>query len=439
MPNQNDTIKSCVVKIEDNNGAFCQSGVLWIPAEESEVAYVFTVTHGINENTALNIRFWCGTEEFFLPVEKVLFHPDKAIDAAILIIPNRGLSVSPYTFLALKDMEALVNCESMTGQLQVFGYPELRCLGGYPGPNQQHHFHCAVDNFYENGSSQTFMAFYDKDARISETDPDAELKGFSGGGLFATLQNVVFLCGIYPGIPTEAAHYRDFTVLSLRVIQEICSAHSLSLPDFLPLIPDSLRKHLSVCLDELGSDHILKDCLQGVSKCHFTELIQTSCGQCTPCGYGEHFYLCERFQQQLLYSSALLSNHNAGFDEHETLKVQKEGGANHDVRVICSDVRPARVNELIRALKQDYLGKNKLSEDTLVLWLTKEGFKSSESNCTRVAYQNIISDIAKARPHSLDFSDVNEAPERLAVMNVPYILDEMETDSNAFSDFINEM
>ena len=48
-------------------------------------------------------------------------------------------------------------------------------------------------------------------------------------------------------------------------------------------------------------------------------------------------------------------------------------------------------------------------------------------------------DIAKARPQSLDFSDVDEAPERLAVMNVTYILDEMETDSNAFSDFINEM
>lgn len=437
MPNQNDTIKSCVVKIEDN-GVFCQSGVLWMPDEESESAFVFTVAHGIKEYTTLNIRFWWGVKEVELPVEDVWLHPDREIDAAILIISNRGLPVSPYAFLALHDLEALVNHEFTTVQLQIFGYPEKRCLGDYPGPNQQHHFPCAIENFYENESSGTFIAFYDSHARLSVTDPDAELKGFSGGGLFATLHNVVFLCGIYPGIATEAAHYRDFTVLSLRVIQEICSAHSLSLPDFQPLIPDSLRKHLSVCQLELGSDHILKDCLQGVSKCHFTELIQTSCGQCTPCGYGEHFYLCERFQQQLLYSSALLSYHNAGFDEHETLKVQK-GGANHDVRVICSDVRPARVNELIRALKQDYLGKNKLSEDTLVLWLTKEGFKSSESNCTRVAYQNIISDIAKARPHSLDFSDVNEAPERLAVMNVPYILDEMETDSNAFSDFINEM
>jgi hypothetical protein len=437
LPNQNDTIKSCVVKIEDN-GAFCQSGLLWLPAEESETAYVFTVTHGIKEYTALQICFWRSAEEISLPVEKVLFHPDREIDVAILTIPNRGLPVSPYTFLALDNLEPLVNRESKIGKLQVNGYPELHCLGDYPGPNQQHHFPCAVENFYESRSTQTFMAFYDRDARISETDPDAELKGFSGGGLFATLQEAVFLCGIYRGIPTEAAHNRDFTVLSLRTIQEICSAYSLPLPNFQPLIPAYLRKHLGICQRELGSDHILKDCLQGVSKCWFTELIQTSCGHCAPCDYSEHFYLCERFQQQLLNSSALISYHNAVFDEHETLKVKK-GEVYHDVRVICSDIRPARVSELIQALKQDYLGKNKLAENTLILWASKEGFKRSAPSCTRAVYQNIISDIAKARFATFDFTDVNEAPERLAVMNVQYILDEMETDSNAFSNFINEM
>lgn len=437
MPSQNDTIKSCVVKIEDN-GTFLQSGVLWMPTEESEVAYVLTVTHGINEYTPSNIRFWRGNIEVNLPVSKVLFHPDNVIDAAILIIPNSGLQVSPYAFLALHDLKALLNHESPTFQLQTLGYPELRCTGVYPGPNQQHYFPCAIENFYENESSRTFMAFYDRDARISENDPDAELKGFSGGGLFAKLRDVVFLCGIYPGIPTDAPHYRDFTVISLRAIQEICAAHNLPLSDFQSLIPDSLLKHLRVCQGELGSGHILKDRLQEVSRCNFAELIRTSCGQCNPCEYGEHFYLCDRFQQQLLNGSALLKHHNSRFNEHETLKVQK-GEDYHDVRVICSDIRPTNVSGLIRALKQDYLGKNKLSENTLILWASKERCKQSSSSCTRAEYQNIISDIARASQNSLDFSDVNEAPEQLAVMNVPYILDEMETKSNAFSDFVNGM
>ena len=171
---------------------------------------------------------------------------------------------------------------------------------------------------------------------------------------------------------------------------------------------------------------------------NFTELIHASCGQCEPCEYGEHYYLCDRFQQQLLTSSALLNFHNAGFDEKEALKVLK-GENHHEVRVVCSDVRPAHVSGLIRALKQDYLGRKKLSENTLVLWASKERCKQSRASCTRAEYQNIIGDIANAGPGASDFSDVNEAPKQLAVVNIPYILDEMETNPNAFSDFVNRM
>lgn len=437
MPSQNDIIKSCVVKIEDN-GTFLQSGVLWMPSEESEVAYVFTAAHGINECTPSNIRFWHGNVEFNLPVSKVLFHSDKEIDAAILIIRNRELPASPYAFRALIDLEALLNKDSATVQLKILGYPESHCSGDYPGPNQQHYFPCAIENFYLDERSRTFIAFYDSDARISPNDPEADLKGFSGGGLFAIIHNVAFLCGIYRGTPTKTAQNRDITVLSLRAIQEICVTNHLSTLDFQLLIPDSLHKHLGICQREMNSDHILIDYLQDVSRCNFAQLIRTSCGQCNPCEYGEHFYLCDRFQQQLLNSCVLLRHHNSRFNEHETLKVQK-GEDNHDVRVICSDVRPTNVSGLIRALKQDYLGKNKLSENTLILWASKERCKQSSSSCTRAEYQNIVSDIAKAYLNSLDFSDVNEVPEQLAVVNVPYILDEMETNSNAFSDFVNGM
>lgn len=437
MPNQNDTIKSNVVKIEDN-GAFLQSGVLWMPSEESEVAYVFTVKHGIEKSTPTNIRFWHGSNEFDFPVSKVLFHSDNAIDTAILVISNCGLPVSPFAFLALHDLEALGNKESMTVPLQVLGYPAIRCSVGYPGPNQQHYFPCSIDNPYENESTRTFLASYDSSARISPTDPEADLEGFSGGGLFARIQNVVFLCGIYCGTPTEAVHNRDITLLSLRAIQEICSDYNLPPINFQPLIPDSLSKHLGLCLCELGSDHILKDCLQEVSRCNFTELIRTSCGQCNPCEYGEHFYLCDRFQQQMLNSSALINYHNVDFKDDEALKVLKSEEY-HEVRIICSDVRPTRVFELIRFLKQDYLGRNNLSENTLILWTGKERCKQSHASCTRTEYQNIICDIAKAPQNPLDFSDVNEAPEQLAVINVPYILDEMEANPKAFSDFVDRM
>jgi hypothetical protein len=302
LPSQIDTIKSCVVKIEDN-GAYLQSGVLWTLNEASDVAYVFTVAHGIKENKPSNICFLRDNVELNLPVSgEPLFHPDKSIDAAILIIPNNGLPVSPYTLLEMHDLEALLNKDSTAVQLKVLGYPESRCSGSYAGPNQLHYFPCVIDNFYENESSRTFIAFYDRDARISEVDPEAELKGFSGGGLFARIQNVVFLCGIYLGTPTEAARNRDINVLSLRAIREICTEHNLPLPDFLPLIPDSLHKHLGFCQYELGSVHILKDCVREISQCNFTKLIQTSCGQCNPCEYGEHFFLCDRFQQQLLNS-----------------------------------------------------------------------------------------------------------------------------------------
>ncbi|ACL74451.1 hypothetical protein [Ruminiclostridium cellulolyticum] len=282
------------------------------------------------------------------------------------------------------------------------------------------------------------MAFYNRDSRISESDPDAELKGFSGGGVFALLQNTIFLCGIYPGVPSDAVHYRDFNVLSLQAFQETCASNFLPIPDFQPLIPDSLRKHLFVCQSEIDVGHILKDYLQDVSRCNFSGLICSSCGHCNPCEYGEHFYLCDRFQQQLLKSSALLSHHNDGFDEHEALKVKK-GEDYHEVHIICSDVRPTHVSGLIRAIKQDYLGRNILPENSLILWASKERCKQSLSNCTRAEYQNIISDIARAYPNPSDFSDVNEAPEQLAIMNIPYILDEMETNSNAFADFVNRM
>lgn len=430
-------IKSCVVKIE-NNGMFLQSGVLCLPSEESEVAYVFTVRHGIQGYTPSNVCFWRGAVEFNLPVNEILFHPDDAIDAAILIIPNKGLLISPYSLLALDDLEALVKHGCLTTRLKTLGYPALRCSSSYPGPNQQHHFSCRVENFYENVSSRTFMAFYDRDSRISESDPDAELQGFSGGGVFAFVQNTVFLCGIYPGVPNDAVHYRDFNVLSLQVFKEICALNNLLIPDYQPLIPRSLRKHLYICQDEMDVDHILKDHLQDISRCNFSELVRTSCGHCDPCEYGEYFYICDRFQQQLLKSSALLSHHNEGFDEHEALKVKK-GEDYHEVRIICSDVRPTNVSGLIRALKQDYLGRNMLSEESLILWASKERCRQSHSNCTRAEYQNIVSDIARAYPSSLDYSDVNEAPEQLAIMNVPYILDEMEMNVYAFSDFINRM
>lgn len=438
MPNQNDTIKSCVVKIEDN-GAFLQSGILWVPSEESEIAYVLTVKHGIENSTPSNIRFWCGDVGLNHPIIDVLFHPNKEIDSAILTIPNHELPVSPYACLTLNDLKALINKESATVQLQVLGYPVIRCSGVYPGPDQQHYFPCSIDNFYQNESSQTFMAFYDSHARISETDPEADLKGFSGGGLFAKIQNVVFLCGIYRGTPTEAVHNRDIIILSLLAIQEICSENNLPSINFQPLTPGSLRKHIGVCQAELGSGHILNNCLQEVSRCNFTELIRASCGQCNPCEYGEHFYLCDRFQQQLLNSSALLSYHNAVFDEHEALKVLK-GQEYHEVRVICSDVRyPTHVSGLIRALKQDYLGNNKLSENTLILWAGKERCKQLHASCTRKEYQNIICDIAKTPQNPLDFSDVNEAPEQLAVINVLYILDTMEVNPRAFYDFVSRM
>lgn len=427
------------MKIYSQTG-FCQSGVLWVPSDNSDNVFVFTVSHGIlGCAEQLNIDFWQNSGEKNLLVNKVLFPPDSSIDCAVLIIPTRSMHLLPSTYelLTLNDYEHLANDVSSPTVMQFWGYPKLRL--GYTSSNQLHHFPCvAGDEISEDENTKTFIVSYDDRSRLDPSDPNPELEGCSGGGLFATLNDKIFLCGIYRGTPTEAGHYRDLSFISLHTFQDICIKNGIPFPSYQSLVPDSLKKQLRICQDEISKEHVLNDSLLDVSDYNYAKLIHSSCGKCIPCEYKAYFYLCDQFQQQLLYSSALLRYQDNSFTVCEPLKVHI-GEECYDVRIICSDIRPARVSKLIQALKQDYLGENMLSENTLVLWVTKEGFRGIESSCTRSEYKKIVRDIADVRLNRFDYSCVNEAPEQLAILNVSYIVYKLESDPNAFYDFLKRM
>lgn len=256
MPNQNNIINNQIVKIY-NQTEFCQSGVLWVPPTSNNDVYVFTVYHGIkNYIEHLTVNLWQSSRGRTLPVSKVFF--DQSLDCAILIIPTCGLTllVSTYELLTFSDFQQLANDTSFPEVMQFWGYPELRI--GYNSSNQLHHFPCIPgDGISEDEETKTFIVSYDDRSRLDPSDPNQELGGCSGGGLFITLNDKLFLCGIYQGTPTEAGHYRDLTFLSLHSFQGLCIENGIPFPPYQSLIPDSLKKQLGICRAEISEEHVL--------------------------------------------------------------------------------------------------------------------------------------------------------------------------------------
>lgn len=427
-------LKKYIVKIYDKE-QYQQSGILWVPSCESEDAYVFTAKHGIEHHYDLNIHVIEEDQETNIPVKKVFFHKESKIDAAVLVISSTSFVSSPFSLLAV-DVFASVYNDSLV-EKQVLGFPEIR-VKYYTGISQQFRLPCINREPPKCDTLKKFIVNYDINSGISLTDPESQLKGISGGGLFAKIKNTMFLCGIYLGSPTASVPYNDLNILSLQAIKEILEAQKITILNFKELVPTSLQNHLGYCKHVLTPNHVLSESLKIVSECGFKNIIETSCKHCNPCNYKHHFYLCDRFQQQLLKSSALLHYHNLDFNDCDDLKVVTRN-KEHKVQIICSDITPSFIERLIKALKEDYFGDNKLDEDTLVFWATKEAYNHHSAFCTREKYKNIVADISNLNYISHDYTDVNLAPERLAIMNVPYIINELGCNPNAFSEFLEEM
>lgn len=395
-------IKKVAVRIEakviDGNNEILGSGILWRPHDESEYDYAFTAAHVVEElNEAVCVIRYLdesGKEES-IEVENINIckHPgflkksDNSCQKDVAVIRFNKLSsdIIRYYF---EDADFIPSGDKLIFR----GFPE--CIND----NDSFKLSAKTDegSFGENDKDiHKFTYSVSNTANLNITDRNSELKGFSGMGLFQEKGNSMSLIGLHSYGLKNDAPFNEIVGMPINLIIEVCKNKSWDVPKIESDIDGMLIDCIGFFDDEIKNQSLQKIMTHDVVLKNYTKTIKSgNCGCSKECTRGVTEHKCEWFRGNLLILLSILKYMGSNVDASELLiRYNSEG---YPVKYICSEgtgaIARVKIQDFIESLKTDYLCKNKIKDNTLIIWASEKAIKG-ELIIHKNEFQNILPDI----------------------------------------------
>lgn len=383
-------------KITDGRNDILGSGILWRPDEESDYDYVFTAAHvveGLNESVCV-IRYLddIGNEnsieikntnickhQNFLKNENASFEND----IAVIRFNKLSLNILSYYF---QDSEGIPSGDI----LKFRGFPE--CI------NDKDSFKLSAKSdegsFLENDKYiNKFSYSISEKANINLADRNSELIGFSGMGLF--LEKTRSLIGIHSYGVKNDAPFNQVLGMSANLIIEVCEYKKWDLPKFKDNIDGELNDCINFFIDEIKNQYLKNIMINEVVLKNYTNIIKSdSCGCSKECTKSIPEHKCICFRGNLLILLSILKYMESNLEDEELNIIYNS--EYYPVKYICSEgvgvISRIGIGNFIESLKTDYLCKNIIKDNTLIIWSSEKSTRDS-LRISNEEFKNILPDI----------------------------------------------
>lgn len=432
-----EKLQYIAVRLEDKCNII-GSGILWQENETSNNVYIYTAAHVVENKDKITINYI--TEEKKSKKVEVLkdnikIHEkyenledqDVKFDVAIIKIDRNKLDKLKYIYYDIEtEMKKNINNDIiLRGFSKKFNVKEIKLSG------------TCLKGEFENIDTdlKAFTYILNKDIQIDLSDRDEELEGFSGAGIFKKHGKNLTLVGIHSGGLGSNSALSKILAMSVELLLDICMMLEYPVPKGTQVINGFLIDAVKNFEMEIRDDNLL-DIMDELIKNDFSHVIKAGfCKSSKKCKLINQEHCCQIFRNDLLIFVCLLKYINESVDyKNPCIKIDED---NICIRYICSegDECYSRINmqQFIRSIKTDYLNKNKVENNSIIIWGSEKSISGNQHYCGYDQFKNIVSQInqySNDEKPGVNIIDGIRHPRRLAIISMNEILSKLQGNLN---------
>lgn len=413
------------------------SGIWWEPNKSSEYIYIFTAAHVVSNQKNIIVKYIDKDQKVFdvkIEENNIAWHRDKEIekgklpsrDVAILRCERKNADKAIMNTYKLQTVENLQENREMVFR----GFPDILL--------QESSF------IFSNKIANVTLENIDKQEKrftygispsvgINPFEANDQLVGFSGAGIFSSNNSELLLLGINSSSLGENADLNTCAGMSSELIVEICKEKCWDEPIMANSVVGNLEDAIDNFFVEIENDE-LHEIMKKIIKNDFEKVIRSDfCGISKECENRSCPQQCQTFRNYLLIIICILKylNDSIEFDKASIKNEEKIV----PVRYVCCDgekeLTKVSLCSFINSLKNDYLINNKIDENSLILWATKNKISGLEKYCTPKRFRSIIKDIKEPYISSRRFdikTGLNQ-PRELAIIEIDTLIGSINDDT----------
>ena len=389
---------------ENEKNDILGSGVLWRPANTTSLYdYVFTAAHVVDKLVTNNEKDRCivrylddNDNEQYTSIEEIALHlgyqklDNGALNNDIAVIKCSKTNTTINSYYLVEPMGNEDN-----DRVLFRGYPNCTYTDESFKLSAQSAGGIIKETAYELGK---FKYQIDPiELPLKDFDTNNELVGFSGMGIFVDKTQEILLTGIHSYGVGEEVPYNMVVAMCPRLIIEICVEKNWDIPQYGSEIKGNLGDCISFFEDEVENVNLTNIFYDELIGMDFKRIICcSSCGYTKECVKDIPKYRCSCFRGNLLILLCILRYVNGEIPESELYV--RLGNERYPIMFICSEGTgvSARIQmkHFINSLKTDYLWKNKVKENSLIIWASQNAV-TGELEFSKTKFEKILPDIRR--------------------------------------------
>ncbi|MBV4438456.1 hypothetical protein [Clostridium tyrobutyricum] len=436
------------VRIEENvgeeNNQILGSGVWWEPSEDSKYMYIFTAAHVVKDKKKLVVRYRDKDDNertINIDDREIVCHTEPKFDGDKL----------PYNDVAVlrckrTDTKGVFKCIYKIHSVESLNDNKKMIFRGFPNSLYQKSSFILSNKpafiTFENYEKQEKRFTYrlDLSLGVKPSESNEQLVGFSGCGIFLKNDSQLLLLGIHSNSMGEDVALNTCCGMNSELLVEICKDTNWDIPMITSSVTGNLEDAMENFYDQINNDK-LYNIMEEIINIDFRSTIESNfCGTSKICKNNSCPHQCTTFRNYLLIIFCILKYLNNSINFEKPSIVNE--GRDIPVRYVCCDgeskLNTVTLSSFIRSLKNDYLMKEKVDEQTLILWGTNKPLKkSAETFCGPKRFKNIIIDIKKSDilEGKFDIKSGLNQPKELSVIEINELIDNIDQDT--LDDMVN--
>lgn len=447
-------IKKYAVRIKSKD-IILGSGVLWkAKLSKKNKLYVFTAAHVIKNCKNIVVEFWHDDRKMEVPAEKIVVsteYQNKGVwkDVAVIILDYDYQNFQTYRIAKLSGSDKIILNES---NLVIIGFPKSGVL--------KDSFRLSVDTLkckyqgYDDSIKTIKYKFIE--SNIDNSDKNEELKGYSGGGIFAQNGSEIVLVGLHKGALGDNAARGNLIGTAADYVRKICQENDINVPEIEEIdgnLSDRKQYFIEEILNELEDDDFDSICeiLNGIMDQDMVQIIKGMfCNFCEECNYGSLYHQCVFFRGFLLVLVVFLKT----IDEEIDLLLPRIKEMNNvPIYFICSEGKgiknkdeqtQLKINHFVYALKTERKLSYKLETGCIIVWGSKKQPRDDHRKCSRKEFKKVLKDITGISENKLDITKIISEPQPQVIIHINEIINmlrkgQMEQLHEKFIKYIEEL
>lgn len=400
----NEELESIAVRIEEKgSGQYLGSGTLCISDYKSKYAYIVTAAHVIYEKDFI-VRAYCNNNEngqiikSNIHIKNTKFHPEYD--------PTLDIKVKDVVVICVEKEEWMnLLPRTILGQPTKYG----SILGrGFPDGTEEQIFKLAgqeLEGCIGNISKEAHRFHLKLHMDIDNGNRDEELKGYSGTGLFNTDkdENDLILLGVFSYGEGINAKNSITNVFDSELVQEIILQNGWEPFGITTDAPLSFEPFIELAVSRIETDIVRNELLVKAEDEICTKIspdkLSTKYHDIPIC-IGNRMR-CEKYWTSILQLLSILSIVGVDVKDFNEpyISLEKNGDMIRvPIEFICSEGHEGKcqMGAFIRSLLySDYAWGNKLRENGLIIWSSKDIPTKMKRNSTEIS--RIVANICQDR------------------------------------------